>query len=234
MVSKRKGGAVNKTENLDDFLGHMKKDLREKARSKFSPLKLERGQFVFFDGDPASALYLVESGVAEANVVHGDGKVYIFHFLFPCDILGEGIIYGQEMYPFSAVIRDDALLWKIPRDDLSALLDADPAFRDYLVEIVGRKLDHSYAKARCIAGERVERRVACILLKSIDEVGIENCGEKVMPQFTNRDISGLIGSTEETVSRVMSRLKKENVIGIKDKQLVVLDREALMRYFDTM
>ncbi|MBK5092077.1 MAG: Crp/Fnr family transcriptional regulator [Actinobacteria bacterium] len=225
---------MNKTDNLDDFLGHLKKGLREKARSKFSPFKLERGQFVFFDGDPASTLYLVESGVAEANVVHGDGKVYIFHFLFPCDILGEGIIYGQEVYPFSAVIREEALLWKISRDDLLPLLDADPAFRDYLVEFVGRKLDHSYAKARCIAGERVERRVACILLKSIDETGIENCGERVIPQLTNRDISGLIGSTEETVSRVMSRLKKENVIGIKDKQLVILDREALMRYFDNL
>jgi len=225
---------MNKTENLDALLEHLRKDLREKAKSKFSPLNLERGQFVFFDGDPASSLYLVESGVAEANVVHGDGKVYIFHFLFPCDVLGEGIIYGQEVYPFSAVIREDALLWKISKDDLSLLLDADPAFREHLVEIVGRKLDHSYAKARCIAGERVERRVACILLKSIDETGIEDCGEKVMHQLTNRDISGLIGSTEETVSRVMSRLKKENVISIKDKQLVVLDREALMKYLDSI
>ena len=55
-----------------------------------------------------------------------------------------------------------------------------------------------------------------------------------MPQLTNRDISGLIGSTEETVSRIMSRLKKENVIGIQDKQLVVLDREALVKYLDSV
>jgi CRP-like cAMP-binding protein len=224
---------MNKTENLEALLEHLRKDLREKAKSKFSPLNLERGQFIFFDGDPASAMYLVESGVAEANVVHGDGKVYIFHFLFPCDIFGEGIIYGQGTYPFSAVIREDALLWKISKEDLSPLLNADLAFRDYLIEIVGRKLDSSYAKARCIAGERVERRVACILLKSVDEEGLEDCGERVMPQLTNRDISGLIGSTEETVSRVMSRLKKENVIGIQDKQLVVLDREMLVKYLDS-
>lgn len=225
---------VNKTENLDEFLGHLKKELREKAGSKFNPLKLDRGQFVFFDGDPATALYVVESGVAEANVIHGDGKVYIFHFLFPCDILGEGIVYGQEAYPFSVVIRENAELWKIAREDLLPLLDADPAFKAHLLQLVGEKLDHSYSKARCIAGERVERRLACILLKSIDEKGIEDCGERVAPRLTNRDISGLIGSTEETVSRIMSRLKKENVMGVKDKQLVVLDREALVRYFDSL
>lgn len=220
-------------ENLDALLGNLKKDLREKAKSKFIPLKMERGQFVFFDGDAASAMYLVESGVAEANIVHGDGKVYIFHFLFPCDVFGEGVIYGQVTYPFSVVIRENALLWKILGDDLSSLLDADPAFRGHLAEIVGRKLDHSYSKARCIAGERVERRVACILLKSVDEAGIEDCGERVMPQLTNRDISGLIGSTEETVSRIMSRLKKDNIISIQDKHLVVLDREALLKYLDS-
>jgi hypothetical protein len=32
----------------------------------------------------------------------------------------------------------------------------------------------------------------------------------------------------------MSRLKKENIIGIEDKQLVVLDRDGLMGYFDSL
>jgi CRP-like cAMP-binding protein len=77
--------------------------------------------------------------------------------------------------------------------------------------------------------------VACILLKTLDQQqGIYNCGEQVDTPVTNRDISGLIGSTEETVSRVMSRLKKEGIIGLQDKQLVVLNREALMGYFDSM
>ena len=220
--------------NLEDLIKHAKKSTRDKLRSKFTHQSLDRGQFVFFEGDPANTLYLVESGIVEANVIHGDGKVYIFHFLFPCDIFGEGIIYGQEIFPFSVMAREDALIWKIGKGDLVPLLETDPAFKNYLFEVVGRKLDLSYTKARCVAGERVERRVACILLKSVDERGIDDCGERVTAHLTNRDISGLIGSTEETVSRIMSRLKKEGVIGLKDKQLVVLDREALMKYFDSL
>jgi len=78
--------------------------------------------------------------------------------------------------------------------------------------------------------------VACILLKTIDQQrGIySHCVEKLDTPLTNRDISGLIGSTEETVSRVMSRLKKEGIISLEDKHLVVLDREGLMGYFDSM
>jgi CRP-like cAMP-binding protein len=221
---------------LDEFVSHARKDLQSRLKDKSNSHKLDRGQFVFFEGDQADALYLIESGVIEANVVHGDGKVYIFHFIFPGEVFGESAIYGQDYYPFSAVARKEALVWKIPRDDLLAVLDSDPAFKTFMLETVGQKLESSYTKARCIAGERVEKRVACILLKTLDQQhGIySNCIEKLDTPLTNRDISGLIGSTEETVSRVMSRLKKEGIIAIEDKQLVVLDRGGLMGYFDSM
>jgi CRP-like cAMP-binding protein len=225
-----------KCEVLDDFVSHARKDLRGKLKDKFTSHKLDRGQFVFFEGDDAAFMYVVESGVIEANVVHGDGKVYIFHFIFPGEIFGEGVVYGQGFYPFSTVARKEAVVWKVPKDDLLAAAEADPKFKMYLLELIGRKLDLSYVKARCIAGERVEKRVACILLKTLDQQqGIySHCVEKLDTPLTNRDISGLIGSTEETVSRVMSRLKKEGIIGTEDKQLVVLDREALMGYFESM
>lgn len=222
-------------EALDEFSSHLKKSLRGRLRERAARQALDRGQFIFFEGDEADALYLLESGVIEANIIHGDGKVYIFQFVFPGDVLGEGVLYDFPTYPFSAVVRKDAAFWRIPKDDLLPLVESDPAFQNHLLGIVGRKLQHSYIKSRCIAGEKVERRVACILLKSMDEQGIfPDCTERLDTPLTNRDISGLIGSTEETVSRIMSRLKKEGVIAIKDKQLVVLDKAALMKYSDSM
>lgn len=225
-----------KCDVLDEFVSHVKKDQQARLRDKFTSTGLDRGQFVFFEGDEAASLYLIESGVIEANVVHGDGKVYIFHFIFPGEVFGEGVVYEQDYYPFSTVARKEALVWKVPKEDLLSAIDSDPAFKAYMLRLVGQKLDSSYVKARCIAGERVEKRVACILLKTIDQQrGIySHCVEKLDTPLTNRDISGLIGSTEETVSRVMSRLKKEGIISLEDKHLVVLDREGLMGYFDSM
>jgi CRP-like cAMP-binding protein len=231
-----KGGTeVANCEYLDEFVSHAKKNLQSRLKEKSSHSTLDRGQFVFFEGDAVSSLYLVESGVVEANVIHGDGKVYIFHFIFPGEIFGEGVVYGQDFYPFSAVVRKEAVIWRISKEELMPILEADPELERYLLRIVGQKLDSSYIKAHCIAGERVERRVACILLKTMDEnLGIKPCKERMDTPLTNRDISGLIGSTEETVSRVMSRLKKEGIVGIQDKHLVVMDRDALLKYFESM
>ncbi len=236
-MEKSKSGArvAGGGEHLDGLLGHAREDLRAGLKEKFSRAQLDRGQFVFFEGDASSALYIVESGVIEANVIHGDGKVYIFHFIFPGEVFGEGVLYGQEHVPFSAVARREASIHKISREDLLPFLEQDPGFERHLLRMVGAMLDGSYVKARCIAGERVERRVACILLKTLDEsAGMYGCGERLDSHLTNRDISGLIGSTEETVSRVMSRLKKEGIVGTKDKQLVVLDKEALMQFLESV
>lgn len=237
MAVQAKGGTqvVNQRDFLDELVSHAKKALQARLKDKFVASKLDRGQFIFFEGDDAAALYLVESGVVEANVIHGDGKVYIFHFVFPGEIFGEGVVYGQEFFLFSTVARKEAVVWHISKDDLLPILEQDPELERHILQMVGQKLDSSYIKARCIAGERVERRVACILLKTMDEgAGMYGCRERVDQPLTNRDISGLIGSTEETVSRVMSRLKKEGIVGVQDKQLVVLDRDGLVKYFDSM
>jgi len=217
-------------EVLDGFLEHASNDSRKVLREKFSPLNLEKGQYAFFEGDNATDLYLIESGVIEANIVHANGKLYVFHFIFPGEILGEGALFGEDFCPFSAVVRKDASLWRIARGDILPVLESDPSISSYLFKLVGQKLFRCYVKARCIAGERVEKRLACVLLKAVNEQGIAGCQGRIDPPLTNRDISGLIGSTEETVSRIMSRLKREGVIGTEDKHIVVLDKEALARY----
>lgn len=214
---------------LDDFLSHGSGRTAESLPEKFVRVSLDKGQFAFFEGDTADSMYLLESGVLEANVVHGDGRIYIFHFLFQGEIFGEGILSGREVRPFSVMARDEASILKIGRDDMLRAVESDAELRGRLLEIIGYKLDTAYHKARCIAGEKVEKRLVCVLLKSIRQNGIDPyCGERLDTPITNRDISGLIGSTEETVSRIMSRFKKKGVVGLENKHLVVLDRQALI------
>lgn len=213
---------------LDDFLASAGKESSSELRKKFSSVKMKRGQFVFFEGDHASSLYFIESGIIEANAIHSDGRVYIHQFMFPGDIFGEGIVYGKERYPFSAMVRKDATLWKISREDFLQALEKDDGLKNRIIEILGKRLEFSLLKARCIAGERVEKRVACILLKTVNEKGLyPECLERIDMPITNRDISGLIGTTEETVSRIMSRLKRDGIIAVRKKQIVILDRKAL-------
>lgn len=218
---------------LREFLNHLEEGLREEARDLFRPERFDREQYIFIDQDEATHLYVVEEGTVEADIIHGDGRLYILNFLYPGDLFGEGALYEDGVYSYSAVAREDSRVWRISWDDLQWLASRDPLFALYLTRRVVMKLDQAYYKERCIAGEKVEKRIACVLLKMVDEVGItDKCGLVINTPLTNRDIAGLVGSTEETVSRVMSRLKKSEIIASEGKLLVVRDKEALLRYFD--
>lgn len=218
------------SKNLDLFVGNAGEKTRTALKDKFTPVKLEKGQYVFFEGDEPTSLYLIESGVTEANIVHGDGRLHIFHFDFPGDFIGEGILYNQTISPFSVQIRKDVEMWKIARRDLIPLVEKDPVFKDYLFRELGRKLDRSYMKAHCTVGAKVEKRVMCTLVRSLELRGVhQNCPMRLDTPLTNRDISGLIGSTEESVSRIMSRLKRDGIISTEKKSIIVLDRDTLMQ-----
>ncbi len=218
---------------LREFLNNLEEGLRKEARELFKPESIDREQYIFIDQDEATHLYLVEEGTVEANIVHGDGKLYILDFLYPGDVFGEGALYEEGVYSYSAVAREAARVWRVSWDDLQWLASRDPLFALHIIRLVVRKLDMAYYKDRCIAGEKVERRIACVLLKMVGEIGIsDKCGLVIDTPLTNRDIAGLVGSTEETVSRIMSRLKKGSILGTEGKFLVIKDKAALQGYFD--
>jgi len=222
-----------KEDRLLGFLENLSEDLRSEAKELFKPESLDKEQYIFIDQDEATHLYLVEEGTIEANIVHGDGKVYILNLLYPGNIFGEAALYEEGVYSYSTVAREPSQVWRITWDDLQWLSTKDCDFSLFLIRLVVRRLDQAYYKERCIAGEKVEKRVACVLLKMVNERGIsDKCGLILDTPLTNRDIAGLVGSTEETVSRIMSRLKKEEIITTEDKLLVVKDKEAMLAYFD--
>jgi CRP-like cAMP-binding protein len=218
---------------LKEFLNNLEEGLREEARELFKPETFDREQYIFIDQDEATHLYLIEEGTIEANIVHGDGKLYILNFLYAGNVFGEGAIYEEGVYSYSAVAREEAQVWRVSWDDLQWLASRDSLFALFLIRLIVRKLDQAYHKDRCIAGEKVEKRIACVLLKMASEIGIsDKCGLVIDTPLTNRDIAGLVGSTEETVSRIMSKLKKEEILAADGKYLVVKDKDALMGYFD--
>jgi len=218
---------------LREFLNNLEESLRQEAKEFFKQESYDREQYIFIDQDEATHLYLVEEGTIEANIVHGDGKLYILNFLYAGGVFGEGALYEEGVYSYSAVAREASRVWRVSWDDLQWLASRDPLFALHLIRVVVRKLDQAYYKDRCIAGEKVEKRIACVLLKMVDEIGISSkCGLVIDTPMTNRDIAGLVGSTEETVSRIMSRLKKEKILSSEDRFLTVMDKDALRAYFD--
>ncbi len=206
---------------------------RDSVRKVFTEVEANKEKIIFFQDEPSKHLYLVTGGTIEISNMYPDGRVYIHEFLGAGDVFGEGVLYGQGKYPYTAQAREDATALRTGRGEVAELMVKYESFREEMIRILGRKIDLAYSKFRCIAGEKVDRRITCVLMRYVDLRGIdEDCGMVIDTPLTNRDIAGLVGSTEETVSRVMSKLKKNDIITMENKHVVVKDEEALTEFFN--
>lgn len=184
---------------------------------------------LYLAGEPAEHLYVLAAGRAKASQATPGGKEVVVDILAPGDLFGGLQSLGRSSY--AETVR--ALT-----TTCALRLDA-AAFRDILVrhpQVALRALDDTAAQlAHARAGltaqstDTVAQRVASTLLRLADRFGQERAagGSLIQVPLTRHDLAGMTGSTPESVSRVMSRLRQDGVIDSGRRWTSVLDRDRL-------
>jgi CRP/FNR family transcriptional regulator len=93
---------------------------------------------------------------------------------------------------------------------------------------LGDRIREFHDTLKNIALERVESRIAALLLKLADKTG-EKKDKTILidMRLTKQDIAEMVGTTVETTIRVMSKFKKSGYITDKDGKVLIKDLEAL-------
>ena len=105
---------------------------------------------------------------------------------------------------------------KISRKNLMRLVDRFPNLMYCIALQLGDRMKSSYDSLKNIALERVEARIAALLLKLANKVGVETKeGLLIDMRLTKQDVADMVGTTVETSIRTFSKFKKE---GLRDGQ----------------
>lgn len=180
-------------------------------------------------GEPAEHLYVLAAGRAKASRLTVNGQEVVVDLLAPGDLFGGMRILGQPTYPETVRALTTTCALRI----------GARAFRDVLTEhpqVALRVIDDTaalLAQARTDVTEQstatVAQRVATTLLRLADKFGQDGRSGATLIQLplSRTDLAGMTGSTPESVSRVMSRLRKDGVIDSGRRWTAVLDRDRL-------
>jgi CRP/FNR family transcriptional regulator/CRP/FNR family cyclic AMP-dependent transcriptional regulator len=188
---------------------------------------LSKDTVVFHAGDPADAVFVVASGKVKIEVTSSDGREFIL------TILGAGQVFGEmallESAPRSAsVITATAVeLLVISRDDFHHLLATEPPISRKLLAILSQRLRRANSKMESLAYMDVAGRLARYLLDLARDHGqrIGN-GWIVVRRPTHADIAHSIGTSRETVSRLINEF--EEGFGLVNKGKFTYIRENLL------
>jgi CRP-like cAMP-binding protein len=154
---RRDEGAVGAVDRAP-LLALLEPDLREQVRKRLSRRKIPAGKPLYRAGEPADALYLVESGRFRVVMAERPGRERVLQFLGPGEVVGEAAFMAETLYVASAEAVETASVLRLARADFDNLLGRDEAVLQYLATLVARRQEQ--ANARLAAESAPEETLA--------------------------------------------------------------------------
>ena len=176
--------------------------------------------FVFWDGDSPDRLYIVVEGKVKVIKHSSLGKEFTIAFFGSGEMFGEVAVFENKPYPASAQAVTEARVLGIKRNDFLSFLANRPQIALGIINVLSGRLRDAHTRLRDLAGERVEQRLASLLIMLSSKLGL------TLP-FTRQEIADMAGTTIETAIRVMSNLRDRGIIRSTRGKVIILDEQKL-------
>jgi len=202
----------------------------EKVKDLFVEKRFGKDDYIFFEGDPSSWLGVILEGRVKIIKHSGAGKDVVLDVISPGEMLGEAAASNGKPYPATAQAMEPTVVASIYREDFLRLLKQYPALALGLIEELGRRLREAQETIKSMAVERVERRIARILLKLAATTGSSSEeGIVIELPLTRQDIAEMAGTTVETTIRTMSKFRKKGLVQTKRGRVMILEPHQLVK-----
>jgi len=197
----------------------------EKAIDK--TVKVSKKHTIFKSNDPIDGIYAVKSGAIKTSIINSEGQEQILEFHLPGDLLGFDA-YATDTHSCDATALEDTLLCRLPMEFLDSLSAKLPGVRKVMMQQVGKEISHSQRLLLSLGQLATEERLATYLIQlalHYQSRGFSKT-EFILP-MSRQDLSNYLGMAVETLSRILSRLSKENIIKIEQRRVIISDYDSL-------
>ncbi|WP_342452480.1 Crp/Fnr family transcriptional regulator [Pararoseomonas baculiformis] len=189
--------------------------------------RLARGETLVWAGEEAVVCANLLTGVLKLSATTADGREQIVGLLYPADFVGRPFAEEAE---HSITALTDVELCVFPRKTFETALENHVRMERLLLRRTLAALDEARARMLLLGRKTAEEKVASFLLDMASHLG-GPCkpGEASFDlPLTRAQIADVLGLTIETVSRQMTKLKRDGLIGLPSGRMVTIrDRQAL-------
>ncbi len=213
------------------FTSFTQKEL-ESVSVLFEKINFKKNEYIFLEGDPSEWFYLVSKGEIKILKHSIMGKDIILELMSPGDIFGGVAVLDKKPFPASAQAMEHAAVIRINRQNLLKIMDEYPGLKLEIVKYFSDKLRDAHDLLKSIATERVERRIASMLLKLAEKIGVQDGDfKKIDFPLTRQEIAEMVGTTVETCIRTITKFQKHGMIKSSGNRLLIKSN-ALKKFLD--
>ncbi len=211
---------------INIFQGLKDDEIKEVAKY-FHIKKYKKNEYIFFEGDEDPGIYIVLDGIIKLTKETADGKTVILRLVTPGEVFGWLVVGDskpESTYTAQALV--DSTVMYISNQDFLRLLVSYPAIAVRITCDASKRVLEAYDRLKSLAAEKVEGRIANLLLELAKKIGREENGKLIIEApITRQDIAEMTGTTVETAIRIISKWKKEGKLNTKRGRIEILDPE---------
>ena len=170
-----------------------------------------KDQIVFSQGDPADAVFYVESGKVKVTVVSEQGKEAVVAMLGTNDFFGEGCLAGQVRRIATAATMIDSVIVRMEKAAIVRVIHREPAFSEMFIAHLLNRAIRVEADLVDQLFNSSEKRLARMLLL-LANFGKDEKPEPILAKISQETLADMIGTTRSRVSFFMNKFRKLGLI----------------------
>lgn len=188
---------------------------------------IHKGEQLFADGESMKSLYAIRSGTFKTFTVNESGEEQITGFHLPGDLLGFDAIAESE-HPSFAKALETSMICEIPYNTLDSLSNAMPKLKKQMLRMMSSEIKTDQEMLTLLNRKNAEQRLATFLATLSTRYKARGLSStEFRLTMTRSDIGNYIGLTVETISRLLNRFHKNDLIKVEGKLITILDLEKL-------
>jgi CRP/FNR family cyclic AMP-dependent transcriptional regulator len=183
---------------------------------------------VFTEGTDKEAVFFIQDGLVKAFKTDEKGHEHILSFLKTGEMFPHTGFFNKHPYTATTEVIVDTQLLVIPQHLFEQLLVDIPEISIKLMRAMCEKIKELQEKLQVLTGNDVQDRGLSFLLKLAENYGTyRNGAVHIDVPMTNQEFADTIGSTRETVNRLINQLRKESILETHRNGYIIWDHEAL-------
>ena len=188
-----------------------------------------KGSVLFVEGEQPRGIFIVCSGRVKLTTSSTEGKTLIVKLAEAGEVLGASATILGTAYEVSAETIEPSQVNFVKREDFLKFLNANAEACMHTAQQLSEKYHAAQRDIRTLGlAQTTSEKLARLLLDWCERGGEESPkGIRLTVLLTHEEIAQMIGTTRETVTRLLGDFKRRKVIDIKGSTVLILSKEQL-------
>lgn len=210
------------------------RDLTDYELGKIADIAITREwkkqSHVFLQGDPLENVYFIYDGKVKVYKSDIHGKEQIVAMMKKGEMFPHVGFFRKGDYPAYAEVLELSTLIAVPISKFESVLIENPELCIKVFKVLGEKIVDLQNRLEEQILNNTYEQIVKLLIRLAQKHGkeLEDGTILLKSEFTNKDLANMIGTTRETISRTLTKMKKDELIEADDNGHMIVDIDVLL------